>query len=320
MFKIGNFKIKSKVLLAPMAGVSDKPFRILAKRFGAGLTTSEMVVLQNNLLKTTKSQTRLNFTGEAHPISIQVAGSSPAEITQYAEKAVQIGVDIVDINMGCPAKKVCNKASGSALLQDEKLVQQILASATKNISVPITLKIRTGWDKDNKNYLNIAKIAEGCGVQMLTIHGRTRADKYNGNAEYQSIKEVVKSVDIPVIANGDITSPEKAKEVLDYTSCSGVMIGRATQGKPWIIKQIDDYLKTGNYQKFENKQEIILQHISDIYTFYPDKIADNIAKKHIKWYLFANNLATFWQEIYSINNSQQRYETLKKILNSNLIN
>lgn len=317
MIDIGDFTLPSKILLAPMAGVSDKPFRILAKKFGAGLTTSEMVVLQNNLLKTTKSQTRLNFTGETRPISIQVAGSSPAEITEYAGKAVEIGADIVDINMGCPAKKVCNKASGSALLQDETLVQQILASVTKNTSVPITLKIRTGWDRSTKNHLTIAKIAKDCGVSMLTIHGRTRADKYNGEAEYDSIKEVVQNVDIPIIANGDITTPEKAKQVLDYTGCAGVMIGRATQGAPWIIKQIDDYIKIGKYQKFENKAKIMLKHLQDIYDFYPEKVADNIAKKHIKWYLFANNLGDFWQEIYSITNPKKRYAAIKNIFISN---
>jgi tRNA-dihydrouridine synthase B len=316
MFNIGSFQFSSPVLLAPMAGISDKPFRTLAKNFGAALTTSEMVVLQDNLLRTTKSQTRLDFTNEIAPISIQIAGSTPEQLVEYARKAYRLGADIIDINMGCPAKKVCNNASGSALLQDELLVANILQAVTQSVDIPITLKIRTGWDTRHNNCTTIANIAEDVGVSMLAIHGRTRADKYSGNAEYDSIAAVVQNVNIPVIANGDIDSPEKAKQVLDYTGCDGVMIGRATQGKPWIIKQIYDYITTETYQEFTDKKQIILQHIASIYTFYPDKVADNIAKKHIKWYLFANNLGAFWKEIYPLHFSQ-RYETLQTILDNN---
>jgi tRNA-dihydrouridine synthase B len=319
MFKVGDYEFNSQVLLAPMAGTSDKPFRILAKNFGAALATSEMVLLKDGLLKTDKSKYRLDFSGEQNPISLQIAGSNADEMANYAKKAQDFGADIIDINMGCPAKKVCNKASGSALLQDEKLVADILQSVVESADIPVTLKMRTGWNDDNKNYLTIAKIAEDLGVQMLAIHGRTRENKYQGEAEYQSIKEVVENVSIPVIANGDINSPEKARDISKKTGCAGIMIGRASQGQPWIIKQIDDYLKTGRYQDFDKKQEIILQHIDDIYNFYPEIPADNIAKKHIKWYLYANNLGDFWQEIYPIKDSKKRREKLQNILNNNFI-
>lgn len=319
MIKIGDYELNSQVFLAPMAGTSDKPFRILAKNFGAALATSEMVLLKNDLLKTEKSKYRLNFEGENSPISLQIAGSNPDEMAEYAQKAVEFGAQIIDINMGCPAKKVCNKASGSALMQDENLVTKILENVVKSVEVPITLKMRTGWDRQNKNCLTIAKIAQDCGIQMLAIHGRTRADKYNGNAEYETIRKVVENTDIPVIANGDINSCEKAEFVLEKTGCSGVMIGRSTQGAPWIIKEIVDFLETGVVQKFTNKKQIILQHISDIYGFYPAKTADNIAKKHIKWYLFESNLSDFWQQIHPIKDGGERYEKLKHILNSNAI-
>lgn len=206
-----------------------------------------MVVLQNHLLSTNKSKYRLDFKGETAPISIQIAGSSALELAESAQKAVKFGAHIIDINIGCPAKKVCNKAAGSALMQDEQLVQDILESVVKAVDIPVTLKMRTGWDVSHKNAPTIAQIAQKAGIQMLSIHGRTKEDKYKGEAEYHTIKDVVRQVNIPVIANGDITSANKAKQVLEYTGASGVMVGRATQGNPWLIHEIDYFLKTGQH-------------------------------------------------------------------------
>lgn len=316
MFTIGTHQFNSQVLLAPMAGTSDKPFRMLAKNFGAALATSEMVLLKDGLLNSQKSQYRLNFTEEASPISLQIAGTTPDEMVEYAKKARDFGADIIDINMGCPAKKVCKKDSGSALMRDEKLVAKILENVVKSVDIPITLKTRTGWDRQHKNALTIAKIAQESGVQMLTIHGRTRTDKYSGEAEYNTIQEVVASIDIPVVANGDIDSGKKAKYVLEKTKASAVMLGRITQGQPWIIWQINQFLRTGKWLEFDNKQAIILQHIEEIYSFYPEKVAGNIAKKHIKWYLQAANLQHHWQEIHTITNEHQRYQKLSTILSS----
>ena len=272
--KIGDYQLTSQVLLAPMAGTSDKPFRTICRAQGAALTTSEMVVIQHHLLNTNKSKHRLDFTGEPAPISIQIAGSEADELAYSAQQALTFGADIIDINMGCPAKKVCNKAAGSALMQDEALVKDILTAVVNAVDIPVTLKMRTGWNVTNKNAPTIAKIAQDAGIQMLSVHGRTREDKYNGMAEYDTIKEVKSQVSIPVIANGDITSAKKAQKVLDYTSADGVMVGRATQGNPWIIREIDHYLKTG--QKAADiplniKKQTILDHISQIHQFYGEK-------------------------------------------------
>ena len=243
---IGPYSLPSQVLLAPMAGTSDKPFRMICRAQGAGLTTSEMVVMQNHLLNSNKSKHRLDFTSEQSPISIQIAGSEAEELAESARKAVDFGADIIDINMGCPAKKVCNKAAGSALMQNEKLVEDIIKSVVNAVDIPVTLKMRTGWNEENKNAPIIAKIAEDFGIQMLAIHGRTRSQKYNGEAEFNTVKKITKMVSIPVVANGDITSPEKAKDVLDFTGAEAVMLGRATQGNPWLVGQVNHFLKTGN--------------------------------------------------------------------------
>ncbi|HAO90387.1 MAG TPA: tRNA dihydrouridine synthase DusB, partial [Gammaproteobacteria bacterium] len=285
--KIGDYQLTSQVLLAPMAGTSDKPFRTICRAQGAALTTSEMVVIQHHLLNTNKSKHRLDFTGEPAPISIQIAGSEADELAYSAQQALTFGADIIDINMGCPAKKVCNKAAGSALMQDEALVKNILTAVVNAVDIPVTLKMRTGWNVTNKNAPTIAKIAQDAGIQMLSVHGRTREDKYNGMAEYDTIKEVKSQVSIPVIANGDITSAEKAQQVLDYTSADGVMVGRATQGNPWTIREIDHYLKTG--QKAADiplniKKQTILDHISQIHQFYGEKLGTQLSRKHIFWY------------------------------------
>nr|WP_171004613.1 tRNA dihydrouridine synthase DusB [Bathymodiolus heckerae thiotrophic gill symbiont] len=318
--KIGPYNLDSSVLLAPMAGTSDKPFRILCKSLGAGLTTSEMVVIQEHLLNTNKSRYRLNFEGELTPISIQIAGSEAKELAISAQKAVEFGADIIDINMGCPAKKVCNKAAGSALMQDEKLVKNILEAVVSSVDIPVTLKMRTGWSVDNKNAPTIAQIAQQAGIQMLSVHGRTKEDKYNGMAEYNTIKTVVNQVNIPVIANGDITNAKKAQQVLDYTQASGVMIGRATQGNPWIFSEINHYLKTGKISDpvpLEVKKTTILHHIQQIHSFYGDFLGLRLARKHILWYathLDENHVQDFWKTINKITERKQQFNILKDYL------
>jgi tRNA-dihydrouridine synthase B len=304
-----------------MAGTSDKPFRMLCKSLGAGLTTSEMVVIQAHLLNTNKSKYRLDFKGETAPISIQIAGSEAQELAHSAQKAVEFGADIIDINMGCPAKKVCNKASGSALMQDEVLVKNILESVVSAVNIPVTLKMRTGWDADNKNAPTIAQIAEQAGIQMLSVHGRTKADKYNGMAEYDTIKSVVNQVNIPVIANGDIISAKKAQQVLDYTNASGVMIGRAAQGNPWIFSEINHYLNTKEISDLiplEEKKTTILKHIQQIYDFYGDFLGLRLARKHILWYathLDKNHMQQFWQTVNKITNREQQFTLFENYLN-----
>jgi tRNA-dihydrouridine synthase B len=314
--QIGQFTLKSQVLLAPIAGISDKPFRLLCRAQGAALTPSEMVLLQAHLLDSNKSKYRLDFQGEQAPISIQIAGSEPLELAQSAQKAVEFGADIVDINMGCPAKKVCNKSAGSALMQNPKLVEEILRCVVARVKAPVTLKIRTGWDRAHKNALKIAQIAQESGVQMLSIHGRTRVDKYTGVAEYETIKAVVENTDIPIIANGDITDAHKAKFVLDYTGASGVMIGRGAQGNPWIIKEIDTFLKTGKLASpisLAQKIRTVMMHISQIHSFYGEPMGVRIARKHILWYLqhFTQETPDFWQEIRNINNTTQQQALLQ---------
>ncbi len=320
--QIGRYQLSSQVLLAPMAGTSDKPFRMLCKSLGAALTPSEMVLMQDHLMDSNKSKYRLDFSHETKPISIQIAGSGAEELAQSAQKAVALGADIIDINMGCPAKKVCNKAAGSALMQNELLVENILTSVVNAVTVPVTLKMRTGWSIDHKNAPTIAKIAQNAGIKMLSIHGRTRQDKYTGQAEYDTIKQVVRQVAIPVIANGDITSADKAQQVLDYTGASGVMIGRATQGNPWIIREIDYYLKTGKYATqpdLHTKQQTILAHIEQIYQFYGDFLGLRIARKHIFWYLKHFNHAhsqQFWQTINQITHRKQQFKLLSDYLHT----
>lgn len=318
--QIGKHILKSQVLLAPMAGTSDKPFRALCRLQGAALTTSEMLVIQQHLLASKKTKHRLDFSGETAPISIQIAGSQAQQLVYSAQKALEFGADIIDINMGCPAKKVCKKAAGSALMQDEKLVKDILTSVVNAVNIPVTLKMRTGWQTNNKNAPTIAKIAQDAGVQMLSVHGRTREDKYKNLAEYDTIKHVVKQVSIPVIANGDITCGKKAQQVLQYTEADGVMVGRAAQGNPWVIGQIDYYLKTGKHAAdtaFETKKQTILKHISQIHQFYGEQLGVRIARKHICWYLqhFVNNAQTFWTNISKISDSEKQIQQLTFFLN-----
>lgn len=285
--QIGPYKLRNNLVVAPMAGVTDRPFRMLCKRFGAGLAVSEMVTSNSLLYGSTKTLRRANHEGEVEPISVQIAGADPKMMADAARHNVDNGAQIIDINMGCPAKKICNVMAGSALLKDESLVTEILKAVVNAVDVPVTLKIRTGWDKQNRNAVTIAKIAEDIGVKALAMHGRTRACLYNGNAEYDTIAEVKQAISIPLIANGDITTPEKAKYVLEYTKADAVMIGRAAQGRPWIFREIEHYLNTGEHLESPTVDEIhnvMLQHLHDLYDFYGELTGMRVARKHISWY------------------------------------
>ncbi|MBR9909566.1 MAG: tRNA dihydrouridine synthase DusB [Gammaproteobacteria bacterium] len=288
MFHIGPYHIENRVVLAPMAGVTDQPFRQLCRRLGAGLAISEMVTADSRLWNSRKSQTRMNHSGENEPRAVQIAGADPEMMASAARLNVARGAQIIDINMGCPAKKVCKKAAGSALLRDEPLVQAILQAVTAAVQVPVTLKYRTGWSRDNRNAVTIAKLAQDSGIAALSIHGRTRECAYSGAAEYDTIAAVVESVDLPVIANGDIDTPAKAREVLDYTGAAAVMIGRGAQGRPWIFREINHFLATGATLPAPDNSEInslLGSHVAELHQFYGEFMGLRIARKHVGWYL-----------------------------------
>jgi tRNA-dihydrouridine synthase B len=285
--QIGPYKLPNQLVLAPMAGVTDRPFRQLCKKFGASLAVSEMVSCNSALWGSKQTLRRMNHEGEVEPKAVQIAGADPQLMAQAAQFNVERGAQIIDINMGCPAKKVCNVMAGSALLQDEGLVRQILNAVVTAVKVPVTLKIRTGWDPENRNALSIAKIAERAGIQALAIHGRTRACGYKGVAEYETIRTVKQEISLPVIANGDITSPENAKEVLELTGADAVMIGRAAQGRPWIFREIEHYLSTGKLLPepgIEETRTIMVEHLNNLYDFYGEYTGVRVARKHIAWY------------------------------------
>ena len=285
--KIGPYQLTSPFVLAPMAGVTDAPFRRICRQFGAGMTTSEMTTADTALWQTPKSRHRLDLDLDAEPVAVQIAGSEPDQLAMAAQACVDRGAQIIDINMGCPAKKVCKKAAGSALLRDEKLVAEILNAVVDVVDVPVTLKTRTGWDRENRNAVRIGKIAEEAGIQSLVIHGRTREDRYRGDAEYETIARVKEAVGIPVIANGDITTPEKSLEVLRITNCDGVMIGRAAQGRPWIFQEllatIDPTVEITHLGK-QDLRDIMLGHLDDLHRFYGDFTGVRMARKHLTWY------------------------------------
>jgi tRNA-dihydrouridine synthase B len=286
--KIGPFTLQSNILLSPMAGVTDRPFRMLCRRFGAGLAASEMLSADVRLWDTRKSRQRMDMRGEPTPRVVQIAGYDPAMMAEAARRYVDVGAQIIDINMGCPAKKVCNRLAGSALLQDEALVARILRSVVEAVDVPVTLKTRTGWNPANKNGLAVARIAEDCGVQAIAIHGRTRADLYQGNAEHETVATIKASVRIPVFANGDIDSPQRAREVLQMTKCDGVLIGRAAQGRPWIFDEVNFFLEYGEFLEVlapEKVRDIMRAHLEDLYAFYGDETGVRVARKHLSWYL-----------------------------------
>jgi len=286
--KIGPYVLRNNVFVAPMAGVTDRPFRQLCKQLGAGYAVSEMAASNPRLWATEKSSRRTNHDGEMEPKAVQIAGADPTMLAECAKFNVERGAQIIDINMGCPVKKVCNSWCGSALLQDEKLVGEILDAVVGAVDVPVTLKFRTGWDRLNKNALTIARMAEAAGIAMLTLHGRTRADAYKGDAEYDTIAAVKAAVSIPVVANGDITTPQKAKQVLDYTKADAVMIGRAAQGRPWICREVDHYLRTGEILPaplVSEVQVLMDEHLRAHYAFYGEYLGVRTARKHIGWYV-----------------------------------
>ncbi len=271
-----------------MAGVTDRPFRQLCKQLGAGYAVSEMAASNPRLWATEKSSRRTDHAGEMEPKAVQIAGADPQDLADCAKFNVERGAQIIDINMGCPVKKVCNSWCGSALLQNEELVARILDAVVGAVDVPVTLKFRTGWNRENKNALRIARIAEQAGIQMLTLHGRTRADGYSGDAEYDTIAAVKASVAIPVVANGDITTPDKARDVLAITGADAVMIGRAAQGRPWICREIDHFLRTGTYLPAPLVAEVralMHEHLEAHYAFYGEFLGVRTARKHIGWYV-----------------------------------
>lgn len=286
--KIGPHLLESPVIAAPMAGVTDQPFRNLCRKLGAALAVSEMVTSNTKLWKSKKTQFRLNHIGEDAPRAVQIAGTDPLQMAEAAKLNADLGAEIIDINMGCPAKKVCKAAAGSALLKDEPLVASILHTVVTSVDIPVTLKIRTGWSEESKNAVQIAKIAEEHGIQALTIHGRTRNDFFNGVAEYETIAEVKSAIKIPIIANGDIDSPKKAFEVLKFTHADAVMIGRAAQGSPWIFREIAHYLRTKEEMPpptIKERKDILLEHLGELYNFYGEERAVRLARKHVSWYL-----------------------------------
>ena len=285
--QIGPHALVPNVLLAPMAGVTDKPFRVLCKQLGAGLCVSEMTTSDPRFWNTAKSLHRMDHVGEPAPISVQIAGTEPQVMAEAARFNVDHGAQIIDINMGCPAKKVCNAWAGSALMRDEALVARILETMVAAVDVPVTLKIRTGWAADRRNALAIARIAEASGIAALAIHGRTRDQQYNGVADYDTIAEVKAALSIPVIANGDIDGPDKAAAVLRHTGCDAVMIGRAAQGRPWIFREVSHYLATGERiapPSLETIRDILLGHLQALHAFYGEVSGVRIARKHLGWY------------------------------------
>jgi tRNA-dihydrouridine synthase B len=284
--QIGRYKLVNNLALAPMAGVTDLPFRLLCRRMGAGVAAGEMLTSDVRLWHTEKSRRRMDHSGEPEPRVVQIAGGDPEMMAEAARRNVDAGAQIIDINMGCPAKKVCNKAAGSALLKDEPLVRQILEAVVKAVDVPVTLKTRTGWNADHRNGPAIARMAESIGVQALAIHGRTRACMYQGNAEYDTIADIKQSVSIPVFANGDIDSGVKAKLVLEQTGVDGLMIGRSAQGRPWIFREILATLNGGAFHdpSFAEVRDIMLAHLRDLHAFYGEEAGVRVARKHIDWY------------------------------------
>ncbi|WP_128178662.1 tRNA dihydrouridine synthase DusB [[Pantoea] beijingensis] len=286
--RIGNHQLRNRLIAAPMAGITDRPFRTLCHSMGAGMTVSEMLSSNPEVWASDKSRLRMVHSDEPGIRTVQIAGCDPNEMADAARFNALSGAQIIDINMGCPAKKVNRKMAGSALLQHPELVKSILSAVVNAVDVPVTLKIRTGWDTDNRNCVEIAQLAERCGIQALTIHGRTRACLFNGEAEYDSIRTVKQNVTIPVIANGDITDPHKARAVLDYTGADALMIGRAAQGRPWIFREIQHYLDTGELlapMPLAEVKRLLIGHLRELHDFYGQRKGYRIARKHVSWYL-----------------------------------
>ncbi|MGO1460764.1 MAG: tRNA dihydrouridine synthase DusB [Marinobacter sp.] len=314
--KIGPYTLPNPLIVAPMAGVTDRPFRLLCRRMGAGLAVSEMVIADSKLWHTRKSKTRMDHAGEPEPRSVQIAGGDPDMLANAARLNAESGAQIVDINMGCPAKKVCNKAAGSALMKDEGLVRDILEAVVCAVDIPVTLKMRTGWDQDNRNALTIARMAEDLGIQALAIHGRTRTDKYNGDAEYDTIADVKSRVGIPVFANGDITSPEKARRVLQHTRADGLLIGRAAQGSPWIFREILHFLETGEHLQAPSLNEverILSEHLTALHRFYGEHMGVRIARKHVGWYMQSHDPGKQFRKCFNaINDAMEQKQSIQQ--------
>ncbi|WP_296404041.1 tRNA dihydrouridine synthase DusB [Psychrobacter sp.] len=320
---IGGLEIKNRLMVAPMAGVTDNPFRRLCKSFGAGHAVSEMMTADATLYAHKKSLFRANFEGEIAPISAQISGADVDKIVEAAQYQVNNGAQIIDINMGCPAKKVCRKLAGSALLKDEDLVARLLDATVAAVDAPVTLKTRLGYENGHENILRVAKRAEEAGIAAIAIHGRTREDKYGGKARYDLIREVKQLVNIPIIANGDIDSPQKAVEVFEQTGCDAVMIGRAAQGQPWLFRDIVHYLQTGDMLSSpttEQLKEIVLTHLEELYAFYGEYSGCRIARKHIAWYTSGIECSNaFRQAMYGEETTAGQYKVVDKFLSSQQI-
>jgi len=308
--QIGPFHLDNNLILAPMAGVTDRPFRQLCRRLGAGMAVSEMVSSNKALWGSRKTIRRLDFEGEPGPVSVQIVGADPAAMAQAARVNADNGAQIIDINMGCPAKKVCKADAGSALLRNEALVANIVAAVVAAVDIPVTLKIRTGWDKESRNGVRIARIAEQEGISALAVHGRTRACGFAGAAEYETIRRIKQAVDLPVIANGDIDTPEKALQVLRSTGADGLMIGRAAQGRPWIFREIAHFIDSGKQLAPlppELVSELLCEHLQNLYSFYGKQQGVRVARKHIAWYSKRQqNSSSFRQQINKTDSADQQ--------------
>ncbi|UJF19163.1 tRNA dihydrouridine synthase DusB [Vibrio sp. SS-MA-C1-2] len=314
--KIGSYQLNNNLILAPMAGVTDRPFRDLCMQYGAGMVVSEMMSSNPDVWRSDKSKSRMIHVDESGIRSVQIAGSDPLEMALAAQYCVENGAQIIDINMGCPAKKVNKKLAGSALLKDPKLIERILKTVVDSVDVPVTLKTRTGWDKDNRNCVEIAKLAEQCGIQAFALHGRTRTCMYKGLAEYDYIRAVKQAISLPVIANGDIDSPQKAREVLDYTGADALMIGRPAQGRPWIFREIQHYLTTGELlpaMPLGEVRDILLGHVKALHNFYGDYKGLRIARKHVGWYLSQQNqIGNFRRTFNVIEDASEQLDALQE--------
>lgn len=316
MFTIGSHKLLNPTILAPMAGVTDRPFRILCKKLGAGMAVSEMVASNSLLRGSKRTQMRADHIGESSPRSVQIVGADPNNMALAAKINADNGAEIIDINMGCPAKKICNTLSGSALLRQEKLVSQIIEAVVSAVDIPVTLKIRTGWSRSSKNGLQIAKMAQDLGIKALAVHGRTREDFFKGEAEYDTIAEIKANSQIPIIANGDINCPVKAKYVLDYTKADGIMLGRAAQGNPWIFKQITNYLTNNTLLEPPSKLEIynvLIEHLHSLFEFYGEDIGSRVARKHVAWYTKGQvQSSKFRSEFMTISNAREQIDKIEQ--------
>ena len=316
--KIGPYELSSNVVLAPMAGVTDRPFRQLARKFGAGLAASEMITSDVRLWSTKKTRARMNHEGEPEPRVVQLAGADPEALAEAARRNIDLGAQIIDINMGCPAKKVCNRLCGSALLTDETLVAKILSAVVAASSVPVTLKTRTGYRRDVRNGVRIAQLAESCGIAALAVHGRTREDFYDGDAEYETIREIRSRVKIPLFANGDVDSPQKARAVLDFTGATGVMLGRAAHGSPWIFRDVNYFFSHGKNAPALPLRKIcdtILAHLESLYEFYGEETGIRVARKHLGWYFGKlQDAPDVRRELMAAESSSTQFAMTKKCL------